>query len=189
MKEQLTNQTPMDNNKAQAQTIDQIHDKASPEFGTTATSNPNGIPTLQHPNNPTPIMSDGTLIRLNEFYSYHPGLNTIGLTSRLIGVDVEVLERQVQAFADQNNAEGWTVFHDYSATGEGRHIYYLRSHASSEAAARADFKARFFNDANDRLWEWVLIGLEVYSGTFWPDYLVEYRMPPDELEMHWHSRL
>jgi hypothetical protein len=130
----------------------------------------------------------GGLIRLNEHYSYDPKLNTIGLTSALEGVDHEKLNRQAQTFADQENANGWTVVSDYSATGEGRHVYYLRSFAGSEEAARADFRARFFKDADDQHWAWVLIGLEVHSGAFWPDYVVGYRMPPDELEMHFHSR-
>jgi hypothetical protein len=50
--------------------------------------------------------------------------------------------RQVQAFADQENAHGWTVVSDYCATGEGCHVYSLRSFTSSEAQARDHFRAR-----------------------------------------------
>jgi hypothetical protein len=128
------------------------------------------------------------LIRLNEHYSYDPQLNTIGLTSALEGIDHAGLERQAQTFAARENTQGWTVVSDYSATGEGRHVYYLRSFAGSEEAARDEFRARFFQDADDQHWAWVLIGLEVHRGAFWPEYLAGYRMPPDELEMHWQSR-
>jgi hypothetical protein len=131
----------------------------------------------------------GKLIRLNEHYSYDPRLNTIGLTSALEGLDIEKLDRQAQTFADQENTRGWTVVSDYFATGEGRHVYYLRSSASSEAEARDEFRTRFFKDANDEHWNWILIGLEVHRGAFWSDYLTGFRMPPDELEMHWQSRL
>jgi hypothetical protein len=134
-------------------------------------------------------VDSGNLVRLNEHYSYDPQLNTIGLTSALEGLDHEKLNRQAQTFANQENAHGWTVVSDYFATGEGRHVYYLRSNASSEAEAREEFRARFFKDADDNHWEWVLIGVEVHRGAFWPEYLTGFRMPPDELEMHWQSRL
>ena len=129
------------------------------------------------------------LIRLNKHYSYDPKLNTIGLTSALEGVDHEKLDRQAKSFADQENTNGWTVISDYFATGEGRHVYYLRSSADSEAGARDDFRARFFKDANDQHWEWILVGLEVHQGAFWPEYVSGFQMPPDELELHWHSRM
>ena len=129
------------------------------------------------------------LIRLNELYSDDPKLNTIGLTSALEGLDHEKLDRQAKSFADQENTNGWTVVSDYFATGEGRHIYYLRSYSSSEAQARDHFRSRFFKDANDQLWAWILIGLEVHQGAFWPEYLTGFQMPPDELELHWHSRM
>jgi hypothetical protein len=119
--------------------------------------------------------------------SNDPQPNTVGLTSMLDGVDLEKLDRQAQSFADQENAHGWTVVSDYFATGEGRHVYYLRSSVSSEAEARDHFKARFFKDADDQHWAWILIGLEVHRGAFWPEYLTGFRMPPDELEMHWQS--
>jgi hypothetical protein len=131
----------------------------------------------------------GQLIRLNEHYSYDPQLNTIGLTSALEGVDHEKLNRQAQTFADQENTRGWTVVSDYFATGEGRHVYYLRSNASSEMEARDHFRARFFKDADDQHWAWMLIGLEVHRGAFWPEHLAGFQIPPDELEMHWQSRL
>ena len=134
-------------------------------------------------------VDSGKLIRLNEHYSYDPKLNTIGLTRALEGVDHEKLDRQAQTFADQENAHGWTVISDYFATGEGRHVHYLRSSASSEEEARGAFRARFFKDADDKHWEWVLIGVEVHRGAYWPEYLTGFRMPPDELEMHWQSRL
>jgi hypothetical protein len=38
-------------------------------------------------------------------------------------------------------------------------------------------------------WAWVLIGLEVNRGAFWPEERIEFWMPPDELEMHWQCRL
>jgi hypothetical protein len=38
-------------------------------------------------------------------------------------------------------------------------------------------------------WAWVLIGLEVNRGAFWPEELIGFWMPPDELEMHWQCRL
>ena len=131
----------------------------------------------------------GQLIRLNAHYSYDPKLNTIGLTSALESVNHEKLDRQAKSFADQENTNGWTVIWDYFATGEGRHVYYLRSSADSEAATRDDFRARFFKDADDRHWEWILIGLEVHQGAFWPEYVSGFQMPPDELELHWHSRM
>jgi hypothetical protein len=131
----------------------------------------------------------GKLIRLNEHYSYDPHLNTIALTGTLEGLDHEKLNRQAQTFADQENAFGWTVISDYFATGEGRHVYYLQSSARSEEEARDHFRTRFFKDTNDQHWAWVLIGLEVDRGAFWPEYLTEFRIPPDELEMHWQSRL
>jgi hypothetical protein len=134
-------------------------------------------------------VDSGNLVRLNEHYSYDPQLNTIALTSALEGLDHEKLNRQAQTFANQENAHGWTVIWDYFATGEGHHIYYLRSSASSEAEARDEFKARFFKDADEQHWEWVLLGLEVHPGALWPEYLAGFRMPPDELEMHWQSRL
>jgi hypothetical protein len=134
-------------------------------------------------------VGSGNLVRLNEHYSYDPQLNKIGLTSTLEGVDHEKLNRQAQIFTDQQNAGGWTVVSDYFATGEGRHVYYLRSSASSEEEARDHFRTRFFKDANDQHWAWVLIGLEVHRGAFWPEYLTGFRMPPDELEMHWQGRL
>jgi hypothetical protein len=130
----------------------------------------------------------GKLIRLNEHYSYDPQLNTIALTSALEGVDHEKLTREAQTFTDQENAHGWTVVSDYFATGEGRHVYYLRSSASSETEAQDEFRTRFFKDADDQHWEWMLIGLEVHRGAFWPEYLTGFRMPPDTLEMHWQSR-
>jgi hypothetical protein len=83
-------------------------------------------------------VDSGNLVRLNEHYSYDPQLNTIGLTSALEGLDHEKLNRQAQTFANQENAHGWTVVSDYFATGEGRHVYYLRSSASSEAEAREE---------------------------------------------------
>ena len=126
----------------------------------------------------------GKLIRLNKHYSYDPKLNTIGLTSALEGLDHEKLDREAKSFADQENTNGWTVVSDYFATGEGRHVYYLPSSADSEAEARDDFRARFFKEADDKHWAWILIGLEVYPGAFWPEYLTGFRMPPDELEMH-----
>ena len=133
-------------------------------------------------------VDSGQLIRLNKHYSYDPKLNTIGLTSALEGLDHEELDRQAKSFADQENKNGWTVVSDYFATGEGRHVYYLRSSADSEAGARDDFRSRFFKDANDQHWDWILIGLEVHPGAFWPEYLTGFRMPPDELEMHWEGR-
>ena len=129
-------------------------------------------------------VDSGQLIRLNKHYSYDPKLNTIGLTSALEGLNHEKLDQQAKSFADQENTNGWTVVSDYFATGEGRHVYYLRSSADSEAEARDDFRARFFKDANDQYWDWILIGLKVHPGAFWPDYLTGFRMPPDELEMH-----
>jgi hypothetical protein len=134
-------------------------------------------------------VDSGNLVRLNEHYSYDPQLNTIGLTSALEGVDHEKLDRQAQTFADQENAHGWTVVSDYFATGEGRHVYYLRSGARTEEEARDEFRTRFFKDASDEHWNWMLIGLELHQGAFWPEYLTGFRMPPDELEMHWQSRL
>jgi hypothetical protein len=131
----------------------------------------------------------GQLIRLNEHDSYDPQLNTIGLTGMLEGVDLKKLDRQAQSFADQENAHGWTVVSDYFATGEGRHVYYLRSFASSETEARDHFRARFFKDASDEHWNWMLIGLELHRGAFWPEYLTGFQIPPDELEMHWQSQL
>jgi hypothetical protein len=131
----------------------------------------------------------GQLIRLNEHDSYDPQLNTIGLTSMLEDVDLGKLDQQAQTIADEENTRGWTVVSDYFATGEGRHVYYLRSSARSEAEAREHFRARFFKDSDDQHWAWILIGLEVHPGAFWPEYLTGFLMPPDELEMHWQSRL
>lgn len=128
------------------------------------------------------------LILLNEHYSYDPQLNTIGLTNALEGLDHEKLNQQAQAFADQENAHGWTVISDYFATGEGRHVHYLRSFSSTEAEARDEFRARFFKAADDQHWAWVLVGLEVHHGAFWPEYLTGFRIPPDALEMHFESR-
>ena len=145
--------------------------------------------TNANPDDGSQDVVSGQLIRLNKHYAYDPKLNTIGLTSALEGLDHEKLDRQAKSFADQENTNGWTVVSDYFATGEGRHVYYLKSYSSSEAQARDHFRARFFKDADDQLWAWILIGLEVHSGAFWPEYLTRFQMPPDELEMHWRSRL
>jgi hypothetical protein len=45
---------------------------------------------------------------------------------------------------------------------------------------------RFYSDFTPN---WILIGLKAHPGVFWPEYLTGFRMPPDELEMHWQSKL
>jgi hypothetical protein len=59
----------------------------------------------------------------------------------------------------------------------------------SEEEARDEVRTRFFKDASNEHWNWILIGLEAHPGVFWPEYLTGFRMPPDELEMHWQSKL
>jgi hypothetical protein len=113
--------------------------------------------------------------------------NTVDPTGPFAGFGDE-FERQLKALTSRINAEGWTVISDYSATGEGRHVYYLRSNAGSEVEARDAFRARFFANADEERWAWELIGVEVHRGAFWPDFLKGYRTPPDVLEMHWPSR-
>jgi hypothetical protein len=46
-------------------------------------------------------IDSGNLVRLNDYYSYDPQLNTIGLTSTLERLDHEKLDRQAQTFVDQ----------------------------------------------------------------------------------------
>jgi hypothetical protein len=97
------------------------------------------------------------------------------------------LEHAANPFLSALNASGWTVISDYAATGEGRHVYFLRSFASSESEAQNEFRAHFFKDADDERWAWVLTGIEVHPGAFWPEFLPGFRTPPDSLEMHWKS--
>jgi hypothetical protein len=155
--------------------------------------NPGWPPTMLDPRRVAPSILEkidpNALVRMNEFWSYDPRTHTIGLTSMLEGIDHAKLEAQVAVVAHQVNATGWTVLIDYMATGEGRHVWYKRSHASTEAEAIEDFRMRFFSDDTPEAWEFWSKGLEVYPGAFFPSFISDYRVPPNELEMHWESPL
>jgi hypothetical protein len=154
--------------------------------------NPGSPPTLRDPEphnrssleHPDPTI----LVRMNEFWSYDPRTHTIGLTTMLEGIDHAKLEAQVSAAAQQVNASGWTVLIDYMATGEGRHVWYKRSHAATESEAIEDFRTQFFGDDTPEAWAFWSKGIEVYPGAFFPNYITGYRIPPNELKMYWQSQ-
>jgi hypothetical protein len=128
------------------------------------------------------------LVRMNEFWSYDPRTHMIGLTSVLERLDHTKLERQASAFAAKVNAGGWTVIIEYFATGEGTHVWYQRVHGGTKIAAIANFRETFFANDSDEAWAFWSIGMMVYEGTHWPEFVKGYRIPPDTLEMHWQSQ-
>jgi hypothetical protein len=145
-------------------------------------------PTLENPQASSHFENENGLIRLNEFWSYHPKLHTIGLTTTLEQFDMTKIEQRRQALANDANAGGWTLSIDHFATAEGRHVYYLRSRTASEEEARDHFRRFFFADLNDDDWNQWSLSLHVHRGAFWPDYLTGMQVPPEELEMHWYSQ-
>ncbi len=155
--------------------------------------NPGLPPTLydpeQHNRSNLEHSDPSDLVRMNEFWSYDPRTHTISLTSLLEEIDHAKLEAQVSVVAHHVNATGWTVLIDYMATGEGRHVWYKRSHAATEAEAIDDFRTQFFGNDTPEAWAFWSKGIEVYPGASFPDYISGYRVPPNELEMHWESPL
>jgi hypothetical protein len=148
-----------------------------------------GLPPMLEDDNALSNFEDANgLIRLNEHWSYHPKLHSIGLTKTLEQIDMDKFERQSQANANEANAQGLTLTIDHAATGEGRHVYYLRVLGMSEVEARAYFRDHFFADLSDDDWNKWSVGLLVYRGAYWPDYLHGFLEPPDQLEMHWFGR-
>ena len=93
----------------------------------------------------------------------------------------------IDQIVSERNARGWTVFIDYQATGEGRHVWYLRSGADSESNATAEFKKTFFANASNESWVYWSQGMEVHNRAFWPSFLNSTPIPPDRVEMHWKS--
>jgi hypothetical protein len=158
------------------------------ETGTNPGINYGLPPMLEDDNAPSNFEDANGLIRLNEFWSYHPKLHTIGLTKTLEQIDMDKFERQSQSNANEANARGLTLMIDYAASGEGRHVYYLRVLGMSEDEARDYFRSHFFVDLSDDDWTKWSAGLHVHRGAYWPEFLHGFLVPPDELEMHWFAQ-
>ena len=181
------------NNKPAEDSSEQTNDGLNHESNTTLSFNPGLPPRFEQPNDSEDSKDSsipkgqGGLIRLNEYWSYNPQLHTIGLTSTLEQIDMGKLKTQTQVYANQVNAQGWTLTIDYFATGEGRHVYYLRSHASNEQEARVHFQEHFFAEVSEDAWAFWSLGLQIHRGVYWPEFLSGFLIPPSELEMHWSS--
>jgi hypothetical protein len=193
-KSSVTEEHLMDkNNKPKEDSSEQTNDGLSHESNKTLSFNPGLPPRFEQANDSegsenSSIPEDlGDLIRLNEYWSYHPRLHTIGLTSTLKQIDMGTLDAQTQVHANGVNARGWTLTIDYAATGEGRHTFYLRSYAASKDEARAQFRKHFFAEVSENDWGFWNLGLQIFRGTYWPEYLAGFSIPPDELQMHWSS--
>jgi hypothetical protein len=146
-------------------------------------------PTLHEPFNLEPGATAESLVRMNEYWSYDPSTHSIGLTTMLEAGRLAENRTAFLSSVAALNAQGWTLIIDYAATGEGRHVWYQRSHASSKALAIEEFRETFFKHDDDKAWTFWSQGLEVHQGAYWPEYVKGYVMPPSQLEMHWESIL
>jgi hypothetical protein len=187
MNEKPIDEQPFDSNATVYESRGEGSSENSNETASVPTVNYGLPPTLENPHAPSNFENETGLIRLNEFWSYHPKLHTIGLSATLEQFDMTKIEQRRQALANDANAGGWTLTIDHFATAEGRHVYFLRSRTASEDEARAHFRRYFFADLNDDDWTQWSLGLHAHRGAFWPDFLSGMQVPPDELEMHWYT--
>jgi hypothetical protein len=80
---------------------------------------------------------------------------------------------------------GTTVIFDETEVGVGRQVYYLYSETSNQQEALKEFRRRFFKRAPADHWTWIVRGLSLHSGRYWPKSLAKFPSPPNVLEAHW----
>lgn len=82
----------------------------------------------------------------------------------------------------------FNVWIDYSATGEGRHVYFRRMQAERLSDALLEFWRSFPSLANDPEFKLLLEpGIRYSKGHTLPSFLPDTTQPPYSYEVHWSS--
>lgn len=106
----------------------------------------------------------GTYQQMMEAVRATPYATLLRQTETHLAAGAHALLHSLGVLPDAAAGPGRTVFVDYSATGEGRHIWWLWTPEEDPDAARAAFQRRFFPD--DQAWTYFRLGLRDIPGRY-----------------------